>query len=168
MKFKLAQPLLGSTLIVVSSEFVALQPENSPGGTASRLWGKVVCAMGSVRGIQPLSVKFCPSNNGSIGGGTRLMRNGTPGQFTDPLPLIRMESPQLEMKMSLFVYRKEAGGLLTRDQYQQQERHREFLHWWNDSNLTGVQPLDIGPRSEVDWGYLCHLKLDWTAWEYFS
>jgi hypothetical protein len=96
IKFKLAQPLLASTLIVDSSDFVALQPEKSPGGTALKLWGLVVCAIVSVRGIQPLSVKFCPSNRGNIAGGSKLMRKGTPGQFTDPLPLIRMESPQLE------------------------------------------------------------------------
>jgi hypothetical protein len=52
--------------------------------------------MGSRSGRQPLSVKFCPSRRGNTGGGTRLMRNGTPGQLTDPLPLIRIESPHLK------------------------------------------------------------------------
>ncbi len=46
--------------------------------------------------MQPLSVRFAPNSNGSTGGGTRLIRKGTPGQLTDPLPLIKIESPHLD------------------------------------------------------------------------
>jgi hypothetical protein len=39
-------------------------------------------------------------SKGSMGGGSKLMRNGTPGQFTDPFPLINIESPHLEKRIS--------------------------------------------------------------------
>lgn len=78
---------------------VAWHPENRLAGTAPKLWGKEVCAKGFMRGRQPLSVKFAPRSTGSSAGGIRLMRNGTPGQLTAPLPLIRIESPHLECKL---------------------------------------------------------------------
>jgi hypothetical protein len=98
---------------------VATQPENRLGGTALKLCGKDVCARGLRTEIQPLSVKFCPMRRGSTGGGTKLIRNGTPGQLTDPLPLIRIESPHLE-KSKLICLESRSMWYLTEDQCQQQ------------------------------------------------
>lgn len=98
MKFKAIHPFPGSTSIMVSSEVVALQPSNIPGGTSSRLLACVVCATVLESGRHPLSVKFSPAKIGRTGGGTRLIRKGTPGQLTEPLPLIKTESPHLKNK----------------------------------------------------------------------
>jgi hypothetical protein len=95
MKFKLTQPWCGSASIVAFPGLVATHPENRLEGTALKLCGYDVCARGFRTEIQPLSVKFCPMRIGSKGGSTKLIRNGTPGQLTEPLPLIRIESPHL-------------------------------------------------------------------------